>query len=462
MGEPVVIFAGTTGENDIVDPVRLKINFETGIAELAEAVNVLIDQTGLPYRRPGQTLVSAGDYHSIFCDGGDCFVILETVDYSTIYRLNADKTLTAIQPGLAKGKRYGWLQVGSKTYWSNGVEKGVIVNGVSLSWAAQTYAGPPTSRNFEGPPAGTHLALFGSSICVVNGPIVRISEPLGYGLFDRARSRVRFSSDVKLYKPVTAGVFASDSKYTYFLEGSNPNDLARRKILDCPAHEYSEATGYIEGEEFGLDGAGPCAVWSCDKGLCIGTSTGQLLVATEDKKIYPKGTVGASLIHGKFIINAVHEAQQCCVTNLVGMAPSRFTNFNFNSFANFNGSQFAAGPTGLYEVCTGEKDAGLNINAHITTGSTDFGVQNSKRLRHLYLGVNTSAKIRIIITVDKRIARTIDVSPSRIGTQRIRVSVGRDTKGGYWSFRVENVNGGALSLYSMGVLPIVLHSGRDY
>lgn len=455
--DPVRIFGGTSGVNNIADPVRLRTNGDTGLSEIAEAVNVLIDKTGMPYRRPGQNLIAGGSWHSMFRDGGDCFAVLEIPEYSTIYRLGTDKVLTSVQPGLATGRRYGWQQVSAKTYWSNGVQKGVIVGGVSQDWAAGTYAGPPTTRNFIGPPAGTHLALYASRMFVVNGRFVYKSEPLGYGLYDRARMRLRFPSNVKLFKPVKSGVFASDSKLTYFLEG-NPDDFLRTKILDCPAHEYSEAMGYIEGKEFGLPDAGLCAVWSCDEGLCIGTSTGQLYVITKNKLSYPAGSTGASLIFGDHIVNTV-DFDECVATNLQGAASSHFTGFGFNSFANFNGSWFAAGDTGLYEL-TGATDNGTAIAAHITTGSSDLGVHNTKRMRFVYLGIETSGRIKLVLTADKQDVKTITVTPKKTGAQRVRIPIGRDVQGRYWSFRVENVAGAAFSVYEIAALPIVLHSGR--
>jgi len=456
--EPVRIFGGTSGVNNIVDPVRLRTNGDTGLSELAEAVNVLIDQAGMPYRRPGQSLISAGNFHSLFCDGGDCFVVLDIPEYSTIYKLGTDKVLTSVQPGLATSRRYGWQQVGAKTYWSNGVQKGVIVGGVSQDWSAQTYAGPPTTRNFSGPPVGTRLALYASRMFVVNGRIVSKSEPLGYGLYDRARMRLRFSSDVKLFKPVAGGVFASDSKRTYFLEG-NPDDFLRTKILDCPAHEYSEAAGYIDGKEFGLQDAGLCAVWSCDEGLCIGTSTGQLFVITENKLAYPSGTTGASLIYDSTIINTV-DADKCVATNLIGSASSHLTGFEFNSFANFNGSWFAAGATGLYEL-TGDTDNGSVISAHITTGATDMGAHQTKPLCYVYLGISTAGKVKVTTTADKQNGETIVITPKKTGAQRVcSRRCDRRIKGRYWSFRVENVLGADLSIYEIEALPVVLHSGR--
>jgi len=457
--KPVRIFGGTSGVNNIVDPVRLKTSKETGLSELAEASNVLIDNSGMPYRRPGYSLIDARPFSSVFCDGGDCFAVMELAGDAAIYKLGTDKSLTGVRSGLAKGLKMGWCQTSLGTYYGNGAQSGRITAGASYPWTAQTYVGPPTTRTFGTPPLGTHLALFSSSMCVVNGPIVSYSEPLGYGLFDHARSRMRFGSDVKMFKPVDNGVWASDSKRTYFLEGMNLRELVRHPRLECPAHEYSEATGYVNGDDLGISGAGECAVWSCDKGLCVGTSSGQLLVITDGKLNYPAGALGASLIFGDHIINTVQE-YQCVATNLTSAAPSHFTGFAFNSFAKFNGSYFAAGPSGLYEILTGNSDAGAAIAANITTGATDMGAHQTKALRFIYLGIETSGKVRIVITADKQDAKTIVVTPTKTGAQRVRVPVGRDTRGRYWSFRIENMAGADLKVYEIETLPVILHSGR--
>ena len=457
----IKLFSGTTGWNNIVDPIRLKLDFETGVVELAEALDVDIDDSGRIDRRLGYTSVAVGEYHSLFCDGGDCFVILETVGDAAIYKVGTNNVLVGVRSGLTKNLRMGWCQTSLGTYYSNGVQSGRITAGVSYPWIAQTYVGPPTTRTFGTPPLGTHLALFSSSMCVVNGKIVSYSEPLGYGLFDNARSRLRFASDVKLFKPVDGGVWASDSKRTYFLEGTNLRELIRHPRLECPAHEHSEAIGHINGADFGLDDAGECAVWSCDQGLCVGTAQGQLLVITKDKLNYPTGTRGASIISGSTVINSIDDSQ-CVRTNLRGSASSKYRNYGFNSMVNFNGGLYGARSDGLFQLASGSTDNTALLPATFTLPTTDFGSPNNKHLRFWYMGLETDGKIQIDLSAEgyhQTMSEVYRISPPKTGHQRIRTPIGRAIYGRYWVPKVSNVLGSDFSIDEIEVLPIVKSGG---
>jgi len=301
----ITIFSGTSGLNNIVDPTRLKLDFDTGMVELAEAVNVTIDQTGRISRRPGAALISLGSFHSMFCDGGDCFVIQERTSDAAIMQLGTDHTLTGVRSSLPKSLTMGWCQVGLKTYYSNTSVNGVIESSISSAWSAQSHVGADTTRNFSGPPLGDQLAFFSGRMWIVNEKFVFYSEPFALGKYDLSRCFLSYGTDVMMFKPVTTGVFVSDSDRTYFIEGTDPKEFRQRVVLDCPAHKYSAAIGYIDGAEFGMDGAGPCAVWSCDKGLCVGTAAGELMVITKDKLLYPTGSRGASVFYDSTVINTV-------------------------------------------------------------------------------------------------------------------------------------------------------------
>ena len=457
----IKLFSGTTGWNNIADPTRLKIDFETGIVELAEALDVDIDDNGRLSRRLGQGLIAVGEYHSLFCDGGDCFVILETVSDAAIYKVDTNNVLVGVRSGLTKNLRMGWCQTSLGTYYSNGVQSGYITAGVSYPWAAQTYVGPPTTKTFGTPPLGTHLALFSSSMCVVNGTIVNYSEPLGYGLFDNARSRLRFASNVKMFKPVDGGVWASDSKRTYFLEGSNIRELIRHPRLECPAHEYSEAIGHINGADFGLSpDTGECAAWSCNDGLCIGTPQGQLIVVTKDKLNYQAGTRGATVFNGNTVINTIDDSV-CIRTNLRGAASSKYQNYGFNSMVKFNGGLYGAKSDGLFQIVSGSTDNTTLIASTFTLPTTDLGSQNNKHLRFWYMGVKTDGKIQLDLTAEGKTTNTksFRISPPRNVHQVVRTPIGRNLYGRYWTPKISNVLGSDFSIDTNAVLPIIKSSG---
>ena len=131
MSKPVRILSGGTGLNTVVDPIRLPFDRETGISDLAVAVNVTVDETGFISRRDGFLKVRDEDSHSLFCDGGDCLFI----SGDTLYRLLPDYSVETVRTGLSQGNRMAYTQVNDDIYYSNGVESGIVrLGGVHEDW----------------------------------------------------------------------------------------------------------------------------------------------------------------------------------------------------------------------------------------------------------------------------------------------------------------------------------------
>ena len=299
----VRIFSGTSGLNNIVDPVRLKWSLETGFVELAESMNIVIDDSGRISRRAGSTLDHVGTYHSIFCNKGDCFVVHDRTSDAAIMQLGTDKSLTGVRSGLTKGARISFCQVGAKTYYSNGYQNGVITAGVSAAWPVHTHVGVDTLREFYAAPLGTHIAHFQGRMWIVDGLLIWVSEPYAYGKFRLAGVGFQFPSNVRMIKPVKGGVWVSDSEKTGFIRAADKfEDMAFEQKSAYPAHEWSESIELAEINQI----PGLSAVWSSDEGLIIGSADGQLTVATKTKLIYPTGANGATFIDGQTVINTIY------------------------------------------------------------------------------------------------------------------------------------------------------------
>jgi hypothetical protein len=191
-------------------------------------------------------------------------------------------------------------QVGAQTFYSNGVENGVIEDGISTAWPVHSHVGADTTRSFSAAPVGTHIAWFAGRMLIAEDNVLWISEPFAYGKFNQAKGFVLFGSTIRIVKPVQTGVFVSDANKTWFLEGTDPAQWVQKKVTDFPGHEWSDAIGHLESGE--LRGS---AVWSSDHGLIVGLLDGTILNVTEEKLIYPAGSVGASLIDKEIIINSI-------------------------------------------------------------------------------------------------------------------------------------------------------------
>lgn len=301
------LLRGCRGINNRIDPVRLRYDAETGMADLAEAVNCDIDDTGQIGRRQGQTLLSAGVYHSVFCDKGDAFVVQDRTSDAAIYQIATDFSLTEVRPGLEKGERVSFCQVGDKTYYSSRYQNGIIEAGISSAWPVETHVGNTTLREFYPAPLGSHIAVFMGRMWIADGPVVWVSEPYAFGKFRLSASGFPFGSDVRMIRPVAGGVWVSDSNKTGFIRGAEEfSAMTFEKKSSFPAHEWSDNIELVDLSRTALEIPGLSAVWSSDDGLTIGTSTGELVVPTRERLIYPTGATGATVVNGSNVINSVY------------------------------------------------------------------------------------------------------------------------------------------------------------
>jgi len=306
MGE-YTISSGFTGLNNKVDPVRLSYDPKTGIGELAEAVDVDIDDTGRIVRRAGQTLLSSTSSHSVFCDEGDAFVVQDRASDAALYQISTGFTLTGIRSGLTKGERVSFCQVGSKTYYSSRYQNGVIESGVSVPWPVHEHVGPTTMREFYPAPLGAHIAYLDGRMWIVVDDTIYVSEMHQVGKFRLAARGFPFPSTVRMIKPVNGGMWVSDSEKTGFIRLAEKfEQMEWKEKASFPAHEWSENIELVDLSQTVFQVPGLSAVWSSDAGLCIGTEEGQLIVATESKLIYSTGAMGATVVSDNIAINSVY------------------------------------------------------------------------------------------------------------------------------------------------------------
>lgn len=301
-----IFFYGALGLNNKIDQSRQRTS-EGNLLELEEATNVDIDETGRVSRRMGQVSLSTVKSHSLFCKKGDCFVVQDRTSDSAIYKVEVGFTLTGVRSGLTKGLRVSFEQVGAKTYYTNGVESGVITAGVSTAWPTETHVGPKYTAEYYPLPNGTKICCFQNRMWVAEDNVIWVSEVNSFGKYRKAKMFFQFGTNVLMMKPVASGVFVSDEKKTGFIKGAEKfEDYSWIPLSDTPAHEYSENIELVKLSNTALKIPGLSAVWSSNEGQCVGTEDGQLVIVTENALFYPTGGSGATVVADSIIINNVY------------------------------------------------------------------------------------------------------------------------------------------------------------
>jgi hypothetical protein len=292
MGKLVTIYKKTDGLNNVDAPIRVPFNAETGVVDLTEAYNVDVDSSGRLSRRKGFTATGRTESsRDIFCDGGECLYVSGTA----LYRLNPDYSRTGVRSGLTADKQMYYVQVGDRIYYSNGVERGYVVNGVSSVWQVSAYVGPATFRVFSSPPYGTILAFHSSRLYMVVDSVLWYSEPFAYNWWDMARNFIPFSYDIRMVRAVKDGLYVGDERGVYFLQGTSPKEFNFISVSDSPMVKGTDVS--ISGLDVKDDAIyNKVAVWTGQDGICLGLPGGDVKNLTKNKVTYPSSQLGAAAV----------------------------------------------------------------------------------------------------------------------------------------------------------------------
>ena len=135
-------------------------------------------------------------------------------------------------------------------------------------------------------------------------------------------------------------------------------------------------------------------------------------------------------------------------TNLKNRASGQYLNFDANSIVKFNQKYWAAGSNGLYLLDTVE----IVDEAYLLTATMDFGINNDKRLRYVYLSIESTGNLSLIINTEKVSAQTYTVNISGSGQQDVRIPIKRTLYGRFWTFKISGTCD--FSIDEIKVLPI--------
>lgn len=137
------LFTGFAGVRNTLEPERLHVmrTKDDPTTDLVAAVNVDLDNSGLPSRRAGTSLKRAGAAHSLWAQGDMCIFASGT----SLLRLYPDYSSEVLATGLTANAPVSFVEVNGRIYWGNGRESGVIANAISRSWGMEIPAQPGLS-----------------------------------------------------------------------------------------------------------------------------------------------------------------------------------------------------------------------------------------------------------------------------------------------------------------------------
>ena len=138
-------------------------------------------------------------------------------------------------------------------------------------------------------------------------------------------------------------------------------------------------------------------------------------------------------------------------------ALTEYDNFEFNSFATFNGQILAAGSSGIVVLGTQDLDNATAITARVRSGKDSFASSYLKRVDRAYIGLRADGDMLFRVITAEGGARTYRLSwlhASDISQRRI--PIGKGPKSRYFQFEWENEAGADFDIDNLLVRPILL------
>lgn len=128
-------------------------------------------------------------------------------------------------------------------------------------------------------------------------------------------------------------------------------------------------------------------------------------------------------------------------------AVTLYDGLHANSFATFQGVTLAATPQGIVAL-TGDDDMGVAIEARVTSGVSDLGIESMKQVLTAYVGYRAADEMELTLITDGHHEYRYALAPMQSGDDlhASRVKFGRGVSGRYWQWRLENRRGAPFDL----------------
>ena len=277
-----------SGLNNVDAPERLTPSRDADgyIYPLQTAKDIFIDDTMALCTRPGYTRkVSAVAPHSLWSNNETALYVMD----DKLYSLSPTYTVMRLRDGLSIGFRMSYAELAGMIFYTNGRQVGYLMNGIDMPI-------PDPAQEFKlALPAGQFIGFYRSRMYVARGNQLWYSDAGAPFRIDERHGFMQMESDIVMLRPVEYGIYISDSENVYFWNCLSPIDGKLEHCKSYPAIPYTDAL--FDGQYYGAGKEGDQMVaFMTTRGMCVGTSKGDVVNLTESN--YRQGfyTKGAGLV----------------------------------------------------------------------------------------------------------------------------------------------------------------------
>jgi hypothetical protein len=309
------------------------------------------------------------------------------------------------------------------------------LNGSTPMLAATVLAGTPsvdltanpiTTREagirFEHPLPVGKLFMSNGKLCSFSGDTVYVGTPFRPGYYDTVAGYIPFPSPVTIAIENQNGTYIATENTTHWFPGdlSDVKDMIRDPL----------PFGGVKGTEFSHP-ADPTIGWFSENGFIVADLTGKATPVTYD--VLDIADVPASGVSNVRWTNGYVRVFSCgyCL-NLENNAVTRYTNYDFNSFA----GDYGLKADGLYLL---NDSAGLLIGK-VGLGKHKFDSDNMKRMGFAYIGAKTVETLSLqVITPEHDYTYDGEFGVDDLSIQRVKF--GKGLRANWFDLIVYNQSG---------------------
>lgn len=284
------IFKGATGLVNAVEPHRLRY-FENGYCQLAEAVNVIIDDSGSVKRRFGVSQIFDGAVHSLWSRGEYCFFVSE----GGLYRRTTAGDNVLVTSDIGDYLTF-FEYFQNKCYMSNGVVRLIVDDSSVTAWTASVPAQlKGDSRVLGMPDSFTRLCAHAGRMFALEDSRLWQSEPGNARCFDLATGSIPFSG-ISEFVSVGTGLYISHAGGVDFAAGSSKEDFEVRNVYTKAIIPGTLSVIDAADVDSGTEYFGKLAIWVSSDGVCFGDSRGTVHNKTSRSLVFDKAISGAAAV----------------------------------------------------------------------------------------------------------------------------------------------------------------------
>lgn len=197
-------------------------------------------------------------------------------------------------------------------------------------------------------------------------------------------------------------------------------------------------------------------------GLAIMTVVLEDDIALDDQ-VDVKGNYLASIAEGlgfsvSLVIDGIPYLGMCMNTESRGV--TEYSNYSFNSLANFNGVLYGANDVGIFKL-EGDTDAGSPIPAYARTALKRIAGGLQARVDSAYIAYRSNGTLQLKVSISgaqgQRVSHVYDmVAVTAESSRPNRAKIGRGLKSAYWAFEIQNTGGSDFEVDVIEIHPLTL------